>query len=106
LRRPSTPEQGYDSIGAMASQYSHSPQSISTQLVSFQLMYIFGDMVTMFWGKRLFSLLMYKRHFIHVTGDVPIEIVITFFIFIKHYFVVFIFIETNASLIRELGPLF
>jgi hypothetical protein len=30
LRRPSTPEQGYDSIGAMASQDSHGPQSIST----------------------------------------------------------------------------
>ena len=30
LRRPSTLEQGYDSIGAMASQDSHGPQSIST----------------------------------------------------------------------------
>jgi hypothetical protein len=39
----------------------------------------------MFWGKRLFSLLMYKRQFIPITGDVPIEIVITFFRFIKHY---------------------
>jgi hypothetical protein len=39
----------------------------------------------MFLGKRLFSLLMYKRQFIPVTGDVPIEIVITFFRFIKNY---------------------
>jgi hypothetical protein len=54
-------------------------------LVSFQLMYIFKGTVTMFWGKRLFPLLMYKRQFIPVTGDVPIEIVITFFRFIKHY---------------------
>jgi hypothetical protein len=54
-------------------------------LVPFQLMYIFGDTVTMFWGKRLFSLSMYKRPFIPVTGDAPIDIVITLFRFIKHH---------------------
>jgi hypothetical protein len=68
-------------------------------------MYIFGDTVTMFWGKRLFFLSMYKRQFIPVTGNAPIDIVITPCIFIKHYlfFFVLIFVVTNAALIRELG---
>jgi hypothetical protein len=83
----------------------HFADPLHLVLVPFQLMSIFGDTVTMFWGKRLFSLLMYKRQFNHVTGDVPIEIVITLFRFIKHYLFCCLHLRCDQrSLDQRAGP--
>jgi len=70
-------------------------------------MYISEYAVTMLQGDMLFSQAVYKINIVPVNGDSRIDIVITYYRLIKHHLsFVLIFVVTNASLIRELDPLF